>query len=285
MRTKAVMIGALGLISLGGVLAGAAQAEEIVAHTGATEPLLEGFNDDLTGVSLSGPVLGDMGLDAYAVGGTGMERFGTGDFDAATRAELLARGWKMTARLRVAQSPDERGLVAVNLENIGGRRYDMNFGLDANGDTFVRLNQTIVTSPQLTGIGPTHTLVGSGSTYHLFELIYDPAEASADLFVDGVEVMSDYEGHTTFVRQLGFYFAAYQSYVGNIAEARFEFLDCPCNEADLGAPFGTLDFTDVIAFLGAFGAGEQAADLAPPFGTFDFSDVLAFLGAFGAGCP
>ncbi len=58
-----------------------------------------------------------------------------------------------------------------------------------------------------------------------------------------------------------------------------------CNDADLGEPFGTLDFSDVIAFLSAFGAGEPEADLAAPFGTLDFSDVLAFLTAFGAGCP
>jgi hypothetical protein len=29
----------------------------------------------------------------------------------------------------------------------------------------------------------------------------------------------------------------------------------------------------------------SAADLAPPVGVFDFTDVITFLGAFGAGCP
>mgnify|MGYP003571152844 CR=1 FL=1 len=58
-----------------------------------------------------------------------------------------------------------------------------------------------------------------------------------------------------------------------------------CNVADLAEPFGVLDFTDVVAFLGAFGAMEPAADLAPPEGVFDFTDIVAFLGAFGAGCP
>ena len=58
-----------------------------------------------------------------------------------------------------------------------------------------------------------------------------------------------------------------------------------CNEADLAEPFGTLDFSDVVAFLGAFGAMDASADLAAPFGTWDFSDVVVFLGAFGAGCP
>ncbi len=58
-----------------------------------------------------------------------------------------------------------------------------------------------------------------------------------------------------------------------------------CNDADLAEPFGTLDFSDVIAFLTAFGSMDSAADLAAPFGVYDFSDVIAFLGAFGAGCP
>ncbi len=58
-----------------------------------------------------------------------------------------------------------------------------------------------------------------------------------------------------------------------------------CNAADLGEPFGVLDFSDVIAFLTAFGSMDPAADLAAPTGVFDFSDVIAFLGAFGAGCP
>ena len=62
-------------------------------------------------------------------------------------------------------------------------------------------------------------------------------------------------------------------------------LDPSCNVADLAEPFGTLDFTDVLAFLTAFATMDADADLAPPFGVFDFTDVLAFLAAFGAGCP
>ena len=58
-----------------------------------------------------------------------------------------------------------------------------------------------------------------------------------------------------------------------------------CNAADLAEPLGELDFSDVVAFLTAFGSMDPAADLAPPTGVFDFSDVVAFLGAFGAGCP
>ncbi len=58
-----------------------------------------------------------------------------------------------------------------------------------------------------------------------------------------------------------------------------------CNGADLAEPYDQLDFSDVIAFLTAFGAMDAGADLAEPFGQWDFSDVVAFLTAFGAGCP
>lgn len=57
---------------------------------------------------------------------------------------------------------------------------------------------------------------------------------------------------------------------------------CP---ADLAEPLGVLDFSDVVAFLSAFGSMEALADLAAPFGVWDFSDVVAFLASFGAGCP
>ena len=59
----------------------------------------------------------------------------------------------------------------------------------------------------------------------------------------------------------------------------------PCNDADLAEPFGTLDFSDVVAYLTAFGTMDPAADLAPPFGSFDFTDVVAFLTSFSMGCP
>lgn len=55
--------------------------------------------------------------------------------------------------------------------------------------------------------------------------------------------------------------------------------------ADLAAPAGALDFSDVAAFLAAFAAHGFDADLAPPIGAHDFSDVVAFLGVFAGGCP
>ncbi|MEZ6242526.1 MAG: GC-type dockerin domain-anchored protein [Phycisphaerales bacterium] len=55
--------------------------------------------------------------------------------------------------------------------------------------------------------------------------------------------------------------------------------------ADLAEPFGQLDFSDVVAFLTAFGTMSPEADLAEPFGQWDFSDVVSFLVSFSGGCP
>lgn len=58
--------------------------------------------------------------------------------------------------------------------------------------------------------------------------------------------------------------------------------ECP---ADFALPTGTLDFSDIVAFLVAFSDTEDNADMAPPFGVWDFSDVVQYLTTFGAGCP
>jgi hypothetical protein len=54
--------------------------------------------------------------------------------------------------------------------------------------------------------------------------------------------------------------------------------------ADLNGD-GSLDFADVVQFLGAFQAGKPGADFDEPLGVFDFNDVVGFLVLFGAGCP
>jgi hypothetical protein len=59
-------------------------------------------------------------------------------------------------------------------------------------------------------------------------------------------------------------------------------LPCP---ADLAPPSGTLNATDVTAYLDRFQSADPAADLAEPFTTFNFFDLTAYLAAFNAGCP
>ncbi len=56
---------------------------------------------------------------------------------------------------------------------------------------------------------------------------------------------------------------------------------CP---ADIAEPFESLDFFDVLAFLGGHDAGEVYADWAAPFGVFNSDDVTAYLHDVEHGC-
>ena len=58
----------------------------------------------------------------------------------------------------------------------------------------------------------------------------------------------------------------------------------PC-AADLAAPFGVLDVSDISAFLALFGANDPAVDFAEPYGVLTLDDVLLFLTLYTQGCP
>lgn len=58
----------------------------------------------------------------------------------------------------------------------------------------------------------------------------------------------------------------------------------PCNAADLAEPFGTLDLSDISAFIAAFTGASLDADLNND-GVLDLSDISAFVSAFTGGCP
>jgi hypothetical protein len=57
-----------------------------------------------------------------------------------------------------------------------------------------------------------------------------------------------------------------------------------CSDADLAEPFGSLNFLDVSAFLGAFAAQDLSVDFESD-GSLNFLDVSAFLSIFSGGCP
>lgn len=71
----------------------------------------------------------------------------------------------------------------------------------------------------------------------------------------------------------------------NVGTNRLPPVSQGCSPADLAAPFGTLNFFDLSAYLALFNAGDPAADLAAPFGTLNFFDLSAYLSTFNAGCP
>ena len=119
-----------------------------------------------------------------------------------------------------------------------------------------------------------------GATWTETRLSPSTFSSGDDGFGDGF--MGDYHGLA-----VGGNFA-YPSYVSTQnfnADVMTHVIETSVCAPDLAEPFGSLDFSDVVAFLAAFAAMDPAADFAPPTGSFDFSDVVGFLAAFGAGCP
>jgi hypothetical protein len=189
------------LAGLAFVLAVVTNAEGgiIFQHSGSANPTTEGWTAviPLLGGIAVGPVLNDLGsgFDAWMVDDN--SNTASGGYNvvptAAQVGQASTQGWVLRARLRVVDATALKQDVSAIYRD-GATSWDMRFGIEADGDPIVQL----VT---LTG-GPTFTLQGAGSTYNLWELRYDPGAGSADLFVNGIERISNYTGFSiaqTFV--------------------------------------------------------------------------------------
>lgn len=197
-----------------------ATADFSIGHQGATDPTSEGFTGPygIGGSSTVGAIANDMGLPAWFVKNSARNSqhgYASGALSASQRADIAAYGYElsMTARafLNVA-APYTPGtpvdLGGVNLDD-GSRRFAIELGLDPNGDTVVVLPTSIDTGEpgsSVRAFGPSYTLVGSGSTYHDYRLVFDPVSELAELFVDGVSRIQGYGGYTSFVSNHGLAF-------------------------------------------------------------------------------
>lgn len=167
-----------------------AMAATVFQHTGSTDPTTEGWAVLGPGTAVtSGPLANDNGTglaawfvnDASTAEGSALQyrAFPT----AAQAADALAFGWQLTANLRVVNVPDTAD-DSVSVEYLAGtHRFDMRFGSQADGDPIVNFPG-----------GPTFALEGGGSGYHLYSLVFDPTAGLADLFIDGVEHVSNFAG-------------------------------------------------------------------------------------------
>jgi hypothetical protein len=169
-----------------------AQAAIIVQHSGSADPTTEGWTANIPPSGLTvGPVINDLGsgFDAWMVDDNSTMLGGNGGYNVtptgAQVAQASAQGWVLRTRLRVVDATALMQDVCAIYRD-GATSWDMRFGRESDGDPIVQL---VTTSG-----GPTFTLQGAGSTYNLWELRYDPVAGSADLFVNGIERISNYTG-------------------------------------------------------------------------------------------
>jgi hypothetical protein len=217
----------LGILFLTGS-EGTVRADLIAEHQGATDPTTEGFslwpfNGGISTSALSN----DMGLPAWSITSTppGSQQAAY-NFPALSASALLSQGFTMSLEARavsgaVYSTPTNQPIAAA-IVGLATVRFDLELGLDANGNTIAILANTV----GLNGDGsfnlPGASVTVPGNGYHLYQLAYNPASHTADLFIDGVDRIQGYQGHSEGNLFTGFYFGALDHGTANFNLARLE---------------------------------------------------------------
>lgn len=171
-------------------------ADIIFQHEGNANPTTEGWTHIDSGIgATAGSVTNDQGsgIDAWFTDDDGLTGQSFEFYNQTpTSSQIVAAGslgWTLRARVRVVDIPDAVDFSVFAGYRDGSTEWEMIFGSKSNGDPVVRLS----TGPN---IGPEYILEGSQGGYHSYDLVYDPITSSADLFVDGIERISNYFGRT-----------------------------------------------------------------------------------------
>jgi tRNA A-37 threonylcarbamoyl transferase component Bud32 len=191
--------------------------DRIIEKIGAFDPLVEGFSAHN---NVSGTVIFNEERTAYIgwqIAGTHAGDYYYRKLTDHEKQRALGRGWILSAVMR----PDE-GNAYVVVDFAGhGKRFDIDL-LAEPAAYVVRLNTQIVPTLQ----GMEWRLPRDNTTYHKYELRFDPGLQTADLWVDGEKRVTRYPGHTQFQDDMGLFFGAgpYQSPLGlaSFLSLRFE---------------------------------------------------------------
>ena len=172
-------------------------AQLMYRHAGSAPPESEGWMDNRT--ELRGEVdfgaTNDAGIPAWFVNDRSTAISSSLRYVQEPPREVAIRGnatlgWRIRASVRVVNPGDEPDSSVSVLYQVDRLMYDLRFGSSPGGQPIVRVGN----SPNgNTGID--FVLQGSGGGYHLYELVFDPMQQSADLFVDGVERLSNLTGY------------------------------------------------------------------------------------------
>lgn len=195
-----------------------------------TRPLRDsrgGKDINIGPVSTTGPLTNDQGLPAWFIAGSGQSSqyvYAAPGLTVTQQADIASQGFTLTLVARVLQNglaPTYTTSVPVGiggaLVSYAGVRWEIDLGLNSNGDTVVGLPNTITVGSggTIEGNGATYTLTGSGSTYHTYQLFYNPTTHVADLSVDGVTRLTGYTGETSYYFDSALAFGAASGGQGN----------------------------------------------------------------------
>lgn len=179
------------------------------------------------------------------------------DLTTAEVTEGNLAGWRLSLRVRVVNTPDPFATINVGGINYlwsdvaatyrdGSRDWYLGIASQADGDPIIRLPNST------SSLASTYALEGGGSGYHLYELVYDPVAASADLFVDGIELVSNMVGNATSGGQKRVMWGAMHSPDTGQGNYNFvRFANSPA--AVVPVPAAAVLFAGALGALGALG--------------------------------
>jgi hypothetical protein len=182
-------------------IAPATDASIVAQHEGSSDPLIEGWTTWGPGFSVSVGGINDGGTPAWMVNDSSTAvntfLFYRRPLTLAEATDAAAIGWNLSTTIRVPSStrPEDSFSPAVHYYD-GATNWTMGFNVDS-GNTVVQLvnGYSNFANSVETTLGPKYTLTGN-SIYNKFELRFDPLSSTADLFINGVERISNYAGIT-----------------------------------------------------------------------------------------
>lgn len=169
----------------------------VVEKIGAFDPITEGFKikHDVTARIVENEAR--TGYDAWRII-THRQGYYFRPFTAAQRRVALENGWKVTAVMKA-----ESGIASVVADFASiGRRFDIQV-VRFDDSEIVRLTRQLV--PDVRGLEFVQSPAGQ---FHEYELIYDPEQKSAQLWVDKKLRLTGYAGHNQFQEEGGLIFAS-----------------------------------------------------------------------------
>jgi len=186
----------------------------------------------------------DQGLPAWFIAGSGQSSqyaYTAPGLTASQQADIASQGFTLTLVARVLTNglappytPSAPARIEGSAVGYAGVRWQIDLGLNTNGDTVVILPNTITSGGpgnSVESFGASYTLTGSGSTYHTYNLFYDPTTKVADLSVDGVTRLTGYTGET-----LGFIDTALSFAATSGGQANFNFVQVQTGLASVPEP-------------------------------------------------
>jgi hypothetical protein len=188
-RYKTLLVLMMGLgIFLGSTLSAASAS--VYQHAGSTDPTTEGWSIYAQN-STYGPV-NDGGVEAWFTSDEGSSSGDAVGYSVnLTPLEVstaLTSGWSFEARLRLPNANQPGAGATAFWFGTGSNRWLLNFSTDADGNQIV----WAPTDPRNWTSGLSYN---TGSTsYHTYRMVYDTGSGNVDVFVDGVEHISNWAG-------------------------------------------------------------------------------------------